>query len=250
MQGQGSAIKSVVKAVEILEQVMAHPDGSTLTGLSLALGQNASTVHHLTSTLRQTGLLQQDPETKTYRLGLKAFQLGQAALRHLDIARRAQPFMRQLAQETGEGVSLVQYEAGRPVYVDHIDSTRTIGMRYRPGATIPLHGSGSGKIFLSSLPDDVLHRTVATLALTALTPSTITDPERLLAEVRKVREQGYAIDNEELEEGLVCIAAPIRNFAGEVIGSISLSGPSSRVWNKREDLIRRICETARSVSYR
>lgn len=249
MQDGGLVIKSVVKAVEILELVMASPDGSTLKGLSSALGQNSSTVYHLASTLRQTGLLQQDPETKIYRLGLKAFQIGQAALQHLDIARRAQPFMRQLARETGEGVSLVQYDSGSPVYVCHIDSTRTIGIRHHPNANIPLHGTGSGKIYLSSLPDDVLQRIIPTLPLTALTPATITDPERLMEEIRRVREQGYAIDNEEVEEGLVCIAAPIRSLDDEIIGSISLSGPSIRVSNQREDLLRRICETARSVSH-
>ncbi len=249
MRDGSLVIKSVVKAVEILETVMASPDGSTLKGLSSALGQNSSTVYHLANTLRQTGLLQQDPETKAYRLGLKAFQIGQAAVQHLDLARRAQPFMRQLAQETGEGVSLVQYDSGRPVYVCHFDSTRTIGMRHRPSANIPLHATGSGKIYLSSLPDDGLQRTIPTLPLTVLTPATITDPERLMEEIRRVREQGYAIDNEEVEEGLVCIAAPIRNLDGKVIGSISLSGPSIRVLHQREDLISRICGTAQAVSY-
>jgi DNA-binding IclR family transcriptional regulator len=249
MTEQGLSIKSVVKAVEILELVMASPDGITLKGLSTALGQNASTVYHLANTLRQTGMLQQDPETKVYRLGLKAFQMGQAALQHLDLARRAQPLMRQLSRDTGEGVSLVQYESGRPVYVLQIDSTRTIGMRHRPSASVPLHCTGSGKVYLSSLPDEELRRLVSTLPLTSFTPKTITTVDGLIEELGRVRVQGYAVDNEEIEEGLVCIAAPIRNPEGQVVGSISLSGPSLRVSVQREDLIRQICETARSLSF-
>lgn len=250
MPEKGLAIKSVVKAVEILEQVMASPDGSTLKALSSALELNSSTAHHLADTLRQTGLLQQDPDTKAYRLGVKAFQMGQAALQHLDLARRAQPFIRQMAQETGEGVSLVEYSSGTPVHVLQLDSTRSLGMRHRPSAAIHLHASASGKIFLSSLSDDELRQRASALALPALTPGTITEQERLLKEIRKVRKQGYAVDSEEVEEGLVCIAAPIRNLDGGIIGSISLSGPSIRVANQREALIDRICEVARSVSYR
>jgi IclR family transcriptional regulator, KDG regulon repressor len=249
MTEQGLLIKSVVKAVDLLELVMASPEGITLKGLSTALGQNASTIYHLANTLRQTGMLQQDPETKAYRLGLKALQIGQAALQHLDLARRAQPFMRQLSRDTGEGVSLVQYEAGRPVYVFQIDSTRMIGMRHRPSASVPLHCTGSGKVYLSSLPDEELKRHIRSLPLTRFTSATITDPDLLVEEVRRVGEQGYAVDNEEVEDGLVCIAAPICNPDGQLVGSISLSGPSLRVSEQREDLIRQICETARSLSF-
>lgn len=246
---RGLSIKSVLKAAEILELVMASPEGITLKALSAAMGQNTSTVYHLANTLRMTGLLQQDPDGKAYRLGLKALQIGQAALQHHDLARRAQPFMRQLARETGEGVSLVQYDAGRPVYVCQIDSTRTIGIRHRPGGTVPLHCTGSGKVYLSSLPGEELSRLLPSLPMTRFTGATITDPNRLIDEIARVRDQGYAVDNEEVEEGLVCIAAPIRNSRGEIIGSVSLSGPSGRVSSERAELIDRICETARSVSF-
>lgn len=249
LQERGLSIKSVVKAVEILEVVMASPEGIALKGLSAALGQNASTVYHLANTLRQTGLLQQDPQTKSYRLGLKAFQIGQAALQHLDLARRAQPFMQRLARETGEGVSLVQYDAGRPVYVCQIDSTRTIGIRHRPSASVPLHCTGSGKVYLSAMGESEFRQLLPSLPLTRFTAATIIDPDQLIDEVARVREQGYAVDNEEVEEGLVCIAAPIRNPHGEIIGSISLSGPSLRISAQREELIGQICETARSVSF-
>lgn len=224
------------------------PAGATLKELSQALDQNVSTTYHLVNTLRQSGLLQQDPDSKIYKLGLKAFQIGQAAMQHLDVARAAEPIMRDLARETGEGVSLVQYDGGRPVYVSHIESPRAIGIRLKPGATIPLHCTGSGKVFLSALSDSELERVVEGLPLERYTANTITDQGTLIASIRKVRQQGFAVDDEEVEEGLVCVAAPVRNHLGEIIGSISLSGPASRVTDRLDDLIRRTCDSARKVS--
>lgn len=249
LQERGVTIKTLVKAVELMELLMAQREGVSLKDLSKALGQNPSTIYHLVSTMRQVGLLQQDPEEKTYRLGLKAFQIGQAALQHLDVVQRAQPPMKELARITGEGISLVQYQDQAPVYVLHIDSSRTIGMRHRPGGTIPLHCTGSGKVFLSSLPDEELERKLPGLQLSRFTAATITDTEKLRAEIGRVRTQGYAIDNEEVEDGLVCIAAPIRNHQGEIVGSVSLSGPSSRIQEKLDELIQRTCETARAASF-
>lgn len=249
LQERGVTIKTIVKAVELMELLMAHREGVSLKELSQAIGQSPSTIHHLANTMRQVGLLQQDPQTKQYRLGLKAFQIGQAALRHLDVVEQAQPHMKELARATGEGVSLVQYQNGSPVYVLHIDSSRTIGMRHRPGGTIPLHCTGSGKVFLSSLPEEELDRRLPTLTFDRLTASTITDPDRLRAEVTRVRAQGYAIDNEEVEDGLVCIAAPVRNHQGEIVGSISLSGPSSRINENLDELVRQTCTTAQAASF-
>jgi len=246
----GVTLKTVVKTVEILELLMGYPEGATLKEISAAVRQSPSTVHHLLNTMRQLGLLQQNPETKHYRLGLKAYQIGQAALQHLDLAKRAQPHMRELARQTEEGISLVQYEAGSPVYVIHIESTRAIGARFRPGASIPLHCTGSGKIFLSSLTEPDLDALLPTLELTPYTPKTITDTARLREETLHVRAQGYAVDDEEVEEGMICIAAPVRDHQGTIIGSISLSGPSSRVGEKRDDLIARTSETAKSVSFK
>lgn len=244
---RGLTLKTVLKAVEVLEVLARTPGGGTLKELSQALGQNVSTTYHLLNTLRQSGLLQQNPETKVYRLGLKAFQIGQAAMQHLDLARAAEPIMRALSSETGEGVSLVQYDGGRPVYVSHIDSPRTIGMRLKPGATIPLHCTGSGKVFLSSLPDAELEGALSRLSLDRYTAKTISDPRVLLSEIRRVRQQGYAVDDEEVEEGLVCIAAPIHNHLGEIVGSISLSGPSGRINDRLPELITRTRDSARTT---
>lgn len=238
----------MLKAVEVLEFLSRSPDGATLKELSTGLGQNVSTTYHLLNTLRQSGLLQQHPETKAYRLGLKAFQIGQAAMQHLELARAAEPIMRELARETGEGVSLVQYDGGRPVYVSHIDSPRAIGIRLRPGATIPLHCTGSGKVFLSSLSDGELQGLVPTLTLNRYTVNTITDPSALLRAIYEVRRLGYAVDDEEVEDGLVCVAAPVRNHHNEIIGSISLSGPSSRVKERLSELIARTSDAAFRVS--
>jgi DNA-binding IclR family transcriptional regulator len=241
-------LKTVVKAVEILELMMESPDGATLTDLSSAMGEKLSTIHHLVSTLRQAGMLQQDPSSKVYRLGLKAFRIGQAALDHLDLAKRAQPLMRELARVTGEGVTLVQYEGEKPVYVLGYESSHTIGMRYRPGSPIPLHCTGSGKIFLSRMSDEELSACLEALPLKRYTPNTVVDADRLREEIAKVGLQGYALDNQEVEEGLLCIAAPILNHQGEVVGSISLSGPNNRLEDRLDKVIKQVCKTARSVS--
>lgn len=248
MPNRGLTLKTVAKAVEILERIMERPDGATLTDLSSATGEKPSTIHHLLSTLRQAGMLQQDPSTKVYRLGLKAFRIGQAALDHLDLVKRAQPLMRELARATGEGVTLVQYEGEKPVYVLGYESSHTIGMRYRPGSPIPLHCTGSGKIFLSRMSDGDLKAYLKALTLKRYTPNTIVDGDRLREEITKVRRQGYALDNHEVEEGLLCIAAPILNHQGEVVGSISLSGPDNRLKDRLEQVIKQVCKTARSVS--
>lgn len=207
-----------------------------LTGGPLPLAEVArrcdlhrSSAFRLLGALEQAGLVEQEPD-KRYRLGLQAIVLGRAALAHRGVVSVARPHLSRLVQRVQESASLTLFEDGRAYYVDGVESARSMRARpYLAGSRVPLHSTAAGKVLLASLPDEELSTALRSLSYERLTPRTITSPDLLRREVLRVRDQGYAVDDQELETGLICIAAPLRDRDSRVVGAVSISGHCVRL---------------------
>lgn len=246
-----SIVQSIDRALDILE-VLANEEGPLrLTELSRRLSLHKSTTHRLLSSLIQRKYVDQDPETGKYRLGLKVFEIGSLVFNKMELRVEARPFLEELMQKTLETVHLVILDEGQAIYIDKVESPQKIRMYSEIGKRTPLHCTSVGKALLAYLPEPELNRILRDLDYRRFTPNTITSAEELKEHLARVRSQGFAIDDAEHEEGIRCVAAPIFNYTGKVIATISVSGPTIRVTRERlNELIPIVMEVSQRISRR
>ena len=247
----GRNIQSVSRALMIMELLSKCHNGEKLTVISQKLDLNKSTTHSLISTLEHMGYVQQDQETARYSLGLKLFELGQVVHANMDLRNIAMPFLRELALKFSETVHLAILSKDEIVYIDKVDTSRSIRIGSQIGGRNAAYCTGVGKVLLAGLSDNELSDTLATVKFEKLTANTIADKEELLKHLVNIRNNGFAMDQEEIEVGLTCVAAPIKNHRGKVIAGISVSGPSSRMQADVFDLMTKdVMDTALQISRR
>ena len=175
------------------------------------------------------------PRTSRYRLGHKVVELtGSAEQRLRRLRAVVRPHLKALRDLTDETTNLVVLDRFNAIYVDQFESSRAVRMFTEVGRTVPAHASASGKAMLAFSPAGVVDNLCGQAPLPALTAQTLTDPEELRRELARVRARGYAVDNEEYEDGVVCVAAPILGAGGAVQAAVSVSGPAGRM--HRRDL--------------
>jgi DNA-binding IclR family transcriptional regulator len=219
----------VDRVVDILETFLWLGPELGVSEIARALDLKKATAHRLLASLRRRNMVAQDPVTRRYRLGGKLWELGSVATNQVDWSGRVKPFLERLTLETGETSHLAVLSDGQVLYVEKVESSRSLRMPSQVGRRLPFHCTGVGKALVAYLPDDVLEGLIARRGLPRMTPFTITEAPRLREELARTRERGYAIDTEEIEEGLVCIAAPVRDHTAHVVAAISVAGPSSRL---------------------
>jgi IclR family acetate operon transcriptional repressor len=227
-----NTIQSLDRAVRVLERLAQG--GRTLSALAGDLEMAPATVYRILTTLEQRDLVELDPAAQTWHVGTGAFRIGSAFLRRTNIVERARPVMRRLMGETGETANLGMRRGDSVLFVSQVETHASIRAFFPPGTVSPLHASGIGKALLAVLPESEVARTLAASDLAAFTPKTLTDPDALMADLRQARAQGYAVDDEERNEGMRCVAAAVFNAAGEPVAGLSVSGPISRL--KPEDV--------------
>jgi DNA-binding IclR family transcriptional regulator len=231
--GHGPATRTISRAMAILYAFDETRPELGVTDLSQLTGLDKSTVYRLLSALQQGGLVDQDAETSKYRLGGGLVRLGGLALRDTDLTRIARAHLQDLADRTQETVNLsVMTETGSIVNIEVITSPRRVRNVGWIGREMPLHAVSGGKVFMAHLPQERLEQILAD-GLPAYTEHTVTERTKLREALEQVRRIGYGIAEEELEEGLSAVAAPVRNHEGQVVAIISVSGPSSRLPRKR-----------------
>ncbi len=247
---KAKTVQSVDRTLAILETLANHREPISLTLLSVKLGLNISTVHRLLNTLIVAGFVEQEPNQGHYRLGLKTFEIGNAALYNLDIRSIAKPYLKELVDRCSETANLSVLNHGDVVYIDQVESPNIVKMFAQPGTRGPAYCTASGKVLLAALTPVEVNQIIKETKFFKYTDSTITDPELLKEEIAKVRQQNYAIDFGELEEGVQCVAAPIRNHEGKTIAAISVSGPETRIrqFFPQAELIKLITEAANRIS--
>lgn len=248
--GGGFVMQSVDRALAVL-LLLAEGGGSglPLAEISRRLGLNQSTCHHLLATLKARRFVDQDPATRRYRLGIKAVEVGQAAVQQVDLARVALPHMEELMRVARENVNLVILEDDSAVYVAQVPCDRTVRMFTRIGERAPLHCTGVGKVLLAYLPPEERAALLARTGLPRFTPATICDVGTLEQELEETAARGYALDREERERDVACLAAPVRDYSGAVVAALSLSAPASRLSPARqEELLPYLLATAGAIS--
>ena len=246
--GAASNVQSVDRALTILE-VLARVGTAGVTEIAAELGVHKSTAFRLVSTLEAHRLVEQAGDRGRYSLGVGLLRLAGATTARLDLVQEARPVCRQLAADTGETVNLTVLAEHSALYLDQVAGSSALQSHNWVGQHIPLHATSNGKVLLSELDPDELEEQLH--ALPRFTPKTITSRSRLLKELELVRKQGYAVAIDELELGLTAVAAPIRNAHGDVVASISVSGPTFRLSTERlDEVVGQCVGSAEEISHR
>jgi DNA-binding IclR family transcriptional regulator len=226
-------VQVVDRALAALDVLANRSSECSLVELCTALKLHKSTVHRLMMVLEQHRLVDKNPETGGYRLGLKLFEFGSKAIAAFDPRRHARPYLDRLQRELGETVFFCILDEGQVFYLEKVESQQSVRTACTVGSRAPAYCTAVGKAMLAELPDAEVDDIVRRWGLKAITANTITTPEALRAELKAVVSRGYAIDNEEKEEGLRCVSAAVRGHSGKLFAAISVSGPAFRITKQR-----------------
>ena len=223
--------KNPIQVAERLFQViecLAENGPMGIMDLSAQLGFHKSTTHRLVTSLQYMGYIRQDEES------LKFLEIGGKILEQTNMASLVHPSLKKLSEQTGETVHLVRREGTEAVYIDKVESNvSSIRMVSRVGSRIPLYCSGVGKALLAELPDPEIREIWNSSEIVSLTPYTVTKFQDLMERIGTVRKVGYAMDDEENEEGVRCIAVSIPDYHKEPVYALSISAPVSRMTDAR-----------------
>ncbi len=247
----GHIIRSVLRALDVLESFGHDEHILGVTELSKRLGLPKSTTYNLLATLKSRGYIEEDPVSNRYSLGVKLLELGKAVRANVEIRDRAAARLRELAQFSREAVYLTVLHDDHSVYIYSIEAPGRILARSAVGGRAPLHCTAVGKAKMAYLRAEEIDRIIRRVGLPRFTPNTIIDPVALKEELAQVRARGYSVDNEEHEVGIRCVGAPIRDDSGVVIASCSISGPAGRMTDERiAELAPELVQAAEHISRR
>ncbi len=244
------SIKVLEKTFKLLGLFTEQRKALSITEISTLLGYNKSSIFRIIKNLEDVAYLEKDPESQKYKLGFGLYYLGTLAESHTLIRKIAQPLLLRLNEECEETVHLAVMDRGQALYLEKIPSKKVLQVISRVGTKLPCHCSGVGKILLSALPPEDLEQIVLEKGLPRFTPNTITDIQSLLQELECIRKQGYAIDNEEIETGLKCIAGPVRDPLRGVAAAVSISAPKGRFDTAFSTLKALVLKTVDEISTR
>jgi IclR family acetate operon transcriptional repressor len=222
-------VQAVERSLRLLEKVVWAAGEIGVRELGQASGLPVGTTHRLLKALVNQGFVSHNPSTRRYGVGPTALALAAKIGSSRSLTQLAQPYLQKLVELTGESANLAALDGEGIIYLAHVEAARTVRMFTKVGNRVPLHATGTGKAILASMTPEKRRVLLAGQRLKRYTANTITDRRKLEAELEGIRKRGYAIDAGELEEGVHCIAVPVRDHGAEVTASISVSGPSSRL---------------------
>ncbi|MED3553288.1 IclR family transcriptional regulator [Cytobacillus praedii] len=244
-------VKSVSRALDIIKLISWKKDGLGVTEIANQMDINKSSVYRILSTLVQYGYVEQDKGTERYKLGYQFLEVSSRLLESLDIRTEAKPFLQELEKETNEVIHLVVYDQGEVVYIEKLDGNEALRMHSKVGKRAPMHCTSVGKAILAYLPADSVQEILERKGLPVHTVKTITDKNVLAEELAEVKKKGIALDLEENENGITCIAVPIFDHLGKVAAAVSISGPTIRMNETRlVELQPRMIEIGKQISAR
>jgi IclR family transcriptional regulator, KDG regulon repressor len=245
---QSKMLESADRVLRVIEVFHESERDLSLSDIADRLSLPKSSVHRLLATLIDHDFIERDPLTRRYRLGIRLFEIGASVLRDRGLQSIAYPVVKNLAHTTGETCHLAVLSGTEAIYIYKVDGASSIIMSSHMGGRAPCYATSIGKILLAWGGDDLFTRVVEN-GLLPSTRNTITTAARLKAELEAVRLQGYALDLEELEEGLRCAATPIRDHFGRVVAAIGIAGPSWRLSNDHlDDFVQAVMQAGDSIS--
>lgn len=244
-------IQVLDRTFAILDVLMESGKEVSIGDLTSKLRLSKSTVHRILMNLESNRYVERVGADGGYRLGPRLFELGTRALATLDLRDEVQPCLERLVGRTGETSHFGVLHGDEVTSLFNVQTKRSLGTASTVGRRIPAYCTSLGKAILASQPDDEVETTFKGCTFRAYTEHTVTCLTSLMAELARVRKRGYAIDDEEFEIGLRCIGAAVKNHSGEVVGAISIAGPTIRVTRKSvPDLARFVVRTADELSAR
>lgn len=243
-------VSSILRALQILECFTDNETEWTLKALVEQLGLPTTTVFRQLSTLTDRQYLEQDSIRKSYRVGPRLLQLSSAIVGQSDLRRIARPELERLSDTVQETINLSVLLEHDIFYLDKVETHRSVVCNTRVGSRAPAYATSGGKAMLACREPSEIDAYCRWMAQAAcpLTSNTITDPEQLRRELVRAKNCGYALDNGEIEEGLICVAAPIYDMNRRAIAAVSVSGPDYRMKEDQDVMIREVCQTAAGIS--
>jgi IclR family transcriptional regulator, KDG regulon repressor len=242
-------IQSVERAADVLELFLTSSAELSVKEISQELDLSKSTVHGIIKTLEHRGYLEQNPNDLKYRLGMKLFELGIAVENQLDVGKIARPIIESLVAELKETVHLVVLQRDEVIYIEKVEGPQTLRISSQVGKRAPIHCTGVGKAILAFQGDAEIDRILLHSPLEPYTEYTLTDKEEIKKQLKTIHQQGFSVDDEEIELGLRCVAAPIFNHQGKAIASVSCAAPTMRLEDEQlSKVIQGIKQAALEIS--
>lgn len=249
MNQKPKVIQSVQRAIDILECFNYEKKELSLGEISETLGLNPSTVHGILLTLQVNSYIEKISEKSKYKLGAKLIEKGAMVLGGLDIRDVVSPYLELLTEKFQETSYLCIYQQGGLYVIDKLESTlSTFSVTSKVGLKIPLHSTASGKLVLAYLDEKELDEVLKKIKLKKYTENTLIDVDTLKQDLKKIKAQGYSLENEEIERGLNTISAPVLNHMGDIIGTIGVLGPTMRMKDKQDMIIKDLVPYSKKVS--
>lgn len=242
--------QSTEKAMALLELLAQSRTPMRLRDISDALGLNPSTALRFLTALQQCGYVSQEETSQRYQLTYKLCYLANQLTSHVELPTVTHPYLVSLAEQLHEAVCISVEREMTMVYIDvAAGPNQTLMSLQRIGNTSPMHCTGNGKLRLLTYSEEDLDRLIRVKGLFRMTPNTITTKERLLRELEQIRREDVAYDNEECEQGVRCMACPIRDYTGTIVAGISVTGPASRMTDEAvHRFLGRLRQTAAAIS--
>lgn len=251
--GESDSINSIDRALDILLLMQQEGKEMGVTQISAALGAYKSTVHRTLATLEQKGFVQQNPDNGKYWLGIRLYSLGMLIRERLPLRNMAYSYAKALSERFDEVVHISVLDKNALSYPKHIiidkiqGRQQVLSLTPPVGSSAPCHSAAVGKCLLAFSPRSFLDKFRGN-PLPAFTEKTIVDWDELLRELEAIKRRGYAVDDEELEAGLTCVAGPILDRHTGIVAALSLSGPTTRVRARFEEIVEEVIRTTRGIS--
>ena len=233
-------IHVIDRAAQILDCFGFDHQELSVSEIGAKTGLHRSTAHRILMALEYNDLIKQNPSTGKYHLGIKLFKLGHQAVSQLNLRETCRPFLSRLMNDTKETIHLAVLDDDQVLYLDKVEGPHALRMPSRVGRHIPTYCTSLGKAMLSCLDDQEVKSILRRQTLKPHTENTVKNIHQLLADLGSVRKRGYAVDNEEIEIGLRCVGAPLRDYTGGMVGAISVAAPSARLSEKNTPVIGRM----------
>lgn len=248
--GRDYAVRSLERASEILNCFTLYEPEKSLKQLSEETGLHKSTVFRLLDTLERIKWVRRDPKVGTYRIGFGIFELGTRAIRGNDFYQVSLTHLEKLAKLTDQSAHLVIQDQGEALYLNKIECPGSIiSQPSQIGLRFPMHCTAVGKVLLSFMEEEQALTIIAAKGLKRMTVNTICEVNVLLKELQNIRQKGYAVDDEETQLGLRCVAAPVKDFNGKLVAAISVSGLVASISDhKLSYIITQVSNTAANIS--
>lgn len=243
-------VQSLDRAFNILELLSREQNGLNLTEIGNRLDLHKSTVYRLLDALKQRGYIEKSSQG-SYRLGMEFIELSSLYLNNLELKTEAQPILRELSTLTGNTSFLATVQESEVVYIDKMETFNSLRKYSIIGRRAPMYCTALGKSMLTGMTEDQIRILYHDLEMKAFTKNTITTLDALIDEIDRIRQRGWSVDDEEYEEGLRCVGAPIRDYRNEVIAAVSTSGYISIITRERvEEIAGYVVKAAQDISKR